>query len=305
MILLGQLAALGAAMAWTITSLFDEHFTKGVWAPSVNFLRLNLGLVFVSLLSLMVSGEVLVVPAETEGAIWLILSGLIAFAVGDNFLILAFQTIGARITMLIFSISPIMTAVAGYLIFGETLSPLNFLGMFLTLSGLVLVITAKSDTGQKQYSPIGVQAALLAEFADRAGVSKQAVYSRLNKGLNPYLKMLNGVKHVDSTALEFFVQEVVQPIQPQVEHVEQGMIDLLREELHQKNRQLEKKDEQIATLQKLLDQEQQLHATASKRILLLEGGKEESNSKERGITENEKEEKQVSSSAKKWFEFWK
>lgn len=117
--------------------------------------------------------------------------------------------------------------------------------------------------------------------------------------------MLNGVKHVDSTALEFFIQEVVQPIQPQVEHVEQGMIDLLREELHQKNRQLEKKDEQIATLQKLLDQEQQLHASASKRILLLEGGKEEPNSKERGITENEKEEKQVSSSAKKWFEFWK
>lgn len=175
MILLGQLAALGAAMAWTITSLFDEHFTKGVWAPSVNFLRLSLGLVFVSLLSLMVSGQVLVVPAETEGAIWLILSGLIAFAVGDNFLILAFQMIGARITMLIFSISPIMTAVAGYLIFGETLSPFNFLGMILTLSGLVLVITAKSDTGQKQYSPIGVQAALLASVGQSAGV----IFSKL------------------------------------------------------------------------------------------------------------------------------
>ena len=115
---LGQLAALGAAMAWTVSGLFDEHFTKGIWGLSVNFLRLCLGLVLVTLLSVLTTGQVLEIPAAGSGAIWFVLSGLIAFAIGDNFLITAFQTIGARITLLIFSISPILTAVGGYLIFG-------------------------------------------------------------------------------------------------------------------------------------------------------------------------------------------
>lgn len=167
---LGQLAALAAAMAWTISGLFDEHFTKGAWGSAVNFLRLSLGLIFVSLLSIFTTGQVVEVPAETSGAIWFILSGLIAFAVGDNFLIIAFQTIGARITLLIFSISPVLTAIAGYVIFGETLSVLNVLGMALTLSGLVIVITSKDDAGQKNYSPIGVQAALLASLGQASGV---------------------------------------------------------------------------------------------------------------------------------------
>ena len=167
---LGQLAALGAAMAWTVSGLFDEHFTKGIWGPSVNFLRLCLGLVLVTLLSVLTTGQVLEIPAAGSGAIWFVLSGLIAFAIGDNFLITAFQTIGARITLLIFSISPILTAVGGYLIFGETLTPRNTLGMVLTLSGLMIVITSKDDHGQKNYSPIGVRAALLASIGQASGV---------------------------------------------------------------------------------------------------------------------------------------
>ena len=167
---LGQLAALGAALAWTVSGLFDEHFTRGVWGTSVNFLRLCLGLVFVSLLSIITAGNLIVWPEDSGGAIWFILSGLIAFAVGDTFLLQAFQTIGARITLLIFSISPILTATAGYVIFGERLSRLNLLGLSLTLSGLVIVITAKDESGRTHYAAPGIRAAFLASLGQAAGV---------------------------------------------------------------------------------------------------------------------------------------
>lgn len=48
------------------------------------------------------------------------------------------------------------------------------------------------------------------------------------------------------------------------------LIDMLRDELNARNRQLEEKDKQIAALSKALDQQQQLSAMQEKRILFLE-----------------------------------
>lgn len=53
----------------------------------------------------------------------------------------------------------------------------------------------------------------VAEFAEKAGVSKQAIYKRLNsKNLKPYVKEINGVKRINSSAIGVF-----QPIQPDIQ----------------------------------------------------------------------------------------
>ena len=124
------------------------------------------------------------------------------------------------------------------------------------------------------------------DFAKRAGVSQQSLYKRLNKlnnQLNNYVKMVENQKMIDIRALqEVYGVEVEQPIQPKIEPVEQPiqpnfdsilsqnqqMIDMLKE-------QLEAKDKQIENLQKLLDQEQQLNAMNHEKILLLESKLEE------------------------------
>ena len=124
------------------------------------------------------------------------------------------------------------------------------------------------------------------DFAERAGVSQQSLYKRLNKlnnQLNNYIKLVDNQKMIDIRALqEVYGVEVEQPIQPKVEQVEQPiqpnfdsilsqnqqMIDMLKE-------QLEAKDKQIENLQKLLDQEQQLNAMNHEKILLLESKLEE------------------------------
>ena len=53
------------------------------------------------------------------------------------------------------------------------------------------------------------------EFAEKAGVSVQAVYKRLNNSLNPYIQLIEGRKMLKSSALsEIYGVEVEQPIQP-------------------------------------------------------------------------------------------
>ena len=42
----------------------------------------------------------------------------------------------------------------------------------------------------------------IAEFATRAGISKQRVYQLLNKTLKDYLVIENGRKYIDSTGIE-------------------------------------------------------------------------------------------------------
>ena len=124
------------------------------------------------------------------------------------------------------------------------------------------------------------------DFAKRAGVSQQSLYKRLNKlnnQLNNYIKLVDNQKMIDIRALqEVYGVEVEQPIQPKIEPVEQPiqpnfdsilsqnqqMIDMLKE-------QLEAKDKQIENLTKLLDQEQQLNAMNQQKILALETKLEE------------------------------
>jgi drug/metabolite transporter (DMT)-like permease len=64
---------------------------------------------------------------------------------GDLFLFRAFILIGARISMLIMSLVPPLTALIGWITLGEVLSGMEFLGMGITLSGIILVMSGKIE----------------------------------------------------------------------------------------------------------------------------------------------------------------
>lgn len=110
----------------------------------------------------------------------------------------------------------------------------------------------------------------IAEFAKRAGVSKQAIYKRLSTDLSTELKEVENQKMLKVSALSRFgVNQVEQPfnqVDQPVDSLSKGIIDLLREELEAKNKQLEAKDKQIEQMQRLIDQQQQLHAASLKAL---------------------------------------
>jgi len=68
---------------------------------------------------------------------------------GDLFLFRAFIMIGARISMLIMALVPPIAALIGWITLGEVLSGIEFLGMGVTMSGILLVMLSRRKSGNE------------------------------------------------------------------------------------------------------------------------------------------------------------
>ena len=141
---LGEIAALLTAACWTVTAMAFESAGKRVGALSLALIRLVIGLIFLASFNALFNDGFL--PSATRYQwFWLILSGVVGFVLGDFFLFRAFILIGARISMLIMALVPPLTALIGWMTLGEKLSGMEFLGMGITLLGIVMVIGPKVD----------------------------------------------------------------------------------------------------------------------------------------------------------------
>ncbi|HAF27582.1 MAG TPA: EamA family transporter [Bacteroidales bacterium] len=137
---LGEYAALLTAVFWTITAIAFESAGKKVGSLSTNLIRLFLAFIFIGIYSQITRGSFIPLDASLHNWMWLSLSGLVGFVIGDLLLFEAYVVIGSRISMLIMSLTPPITAFFGWIILGEVLSPQNMLGMILTLFGIMLVV---------------------------------------------------------------------------------------------------------------------------------------------------------------------
>ena len=141
---LGEIAALLTAVCWTVTAMAFESAGKRGGALSLNLIRLVIGLIFLSIYNAIFNDGFF--PTATGYQwFWLALSGLIGFVLGDLFLFRAFIMIGARISMLMMALVPPIAALIGWITLGENLTGIEFLGMGITLSGIVLVMSSKLE----------------------------------------------------------------------------------------------------------------------------------------------------------------
>lgn len=112
------------------------------------------------------------------------------------------------------------------------------------------------------------------EFADAAGVSKQAVYQRLTGTLKPYVSIKDGVKYLNIRALELYkgddaVKKLKKNNQEESNSVQvDSMVELLKKELDQKNKQIDE-------LHKLLEQSQVNLSQMQYRLQLIEDQRNE------------------------------
>ena len=140
---LGELAALGTAFCWTITALSFESAGRRVGSLSVNLIRLLIASVWLALLGGIKRGQLWPTDATPEAWAWLALSGVIGFCIGDLCLFRAFLLIGSRLAMLLMALVPPIAAVTGWLFLGERLSPMDILGITLTVAGVGWVVLEK------------------------------------------------------------------------------------------------------------------------------------------------------------------
>jgi drug/metabolite transporter (DMT)-like permease len=183
---IGEFAALMTALFWTITSLSFESASHKIGSVAVNILRLIIGLVFLSVFTLIRRGLVLPVDASTENWIWLALSGLIGFVFGDLFLFKSYTLIGSRFSMLIMTLVPPITAFFSFIILRERLTLFHYLGMTLTFSGIAMAIFSRPAKGEKlslKLSPKGI----LYAFGGAVGQALGLVLSKFGmKNYDPF-----------------------------------------------------------------------------------------------------------------------
>jgi uncharacterized membrane protein len=159
----GEFAALLVAFFWTVSALAFESASRKVGSLAVNILRLVAGFIFLSIFTFIRRRLILPIDASAENWLWLALSGLVGFVFGDLFLFKAFTVIGSRFSMLLMTLVPPITAFFGWIILGEHLTLIHFLGMALTFTGIALAIFNRKSEGEKltlKIAPSGILYAL-------------------------------------------------------------------------------------------------------------------------------------------------
>lgn len=145
----GEWAALATALFWTATAMFFEVASRRVGSLAVNMIRMCLAIVFLTVFTWVFRGIPLPTDASSHAWIWLSVSGLVGFVFGDYFLFRAFALITSRISMLLMTLVPPITALIGWLLLGEVMTWLHLMGMFLTVAGIGLAIFNKPNQARK------------------------------------------------------------------------------------------------------------------------------------------------------------
>jgi drug/metabolite transporter (DMT)-like permease len=137
---LGEIAAVGTALLWTLSTLAWTSAGRHVGALPVCFLRLIIACVPLALYGHAVYGNWL--PTQAGSHAWLLLSisGLFGFFLADLCLFKAYLLIGPRLALLLQALTPPVTALISWFFLRDQLAWRQWLAMVVTLSGVVWVV---------------------------------------------------------------------------------------------------------------------------------------------------------------------
>jgi len=181
---LGQLAALGTAVCWAFSALAFTAAGRRMGVLPLNLIRLVMAFGFLSLAAWALRGLPLPVDAPPRAWGWLGVSGLVGFVFGDLCLFRAYVLIGPRISSLMMSLAPLLTALIGWLVLGETLTGRDALAMVLIVSGIGWAVLERRPAvpGEAAREPRPSPAGLALGFCGALGQAGGLVLSKLGLG---------------------------------------------------------------------------------------------------------------------------
>jgi drug/metabolite transporter (DMT)-like permease len=103
---------------------------------------------------------------------FLIASGFAGLVFGDSFLFKAFQTIGARLGTLLMALVPAFSTILAFIFLNEDLSLIIFIGMVITISGIVIVILDRGANSKSvfQFSRTGLLYGVFGALGQASGL---------------------------------------------------------------------------------------------------------------------------------------
>lgn len=141
----GEIIAIATVLCWTVSVQFFGAAAKAVGSVPVNIIRLFVALILFSLFLFFRDGVLVPLDFPVRAWVFLSLSGIVGFFIGDIFLFKALVDIGPRVAMLIHSLAAPMSAIIGWLFLSESYMLHQWLGIAVTLSGVALVILERNQ----------------------------------------------------------------------------------------------------------------------------------------------------------------
>jgi drug/metabolite transporter (DMT)-like permease len=177
--ILGELAALSAALIWAIASFVYVMMGKQIPPLVLNLSKCTIAILF-SLLTLLIMGDYSPGFSPENGGMlplgMLLASGALGIGLGDTAFFSSLNCLGARRSLLIEALAPPLAALFAAIFLNETLSYQAWIGIFLTVGGVTWVVLERvPDDFQEKLRPWrGVGFGLFSALAQASG----AVLSR-------------------------------------------------------------------------------------------------------------------------------
>lgn len=143
---LGELAALGTAMAFSVGSTLFTLSGRRIGSPLVTRTRLAISSLAAMLIHWVFMGSLLPLDAGSHPLFWLGVSGLVGLALGDASLFQAFVMIGPRLSMLIMALAPVLSVILAWLFLDEILTMQHLIGIIVTVLGIAWVVSERRRT---------------------------------------------------------------------------------------------------------------------------------------------------------------
>ena len=141
----GELISIGVAFSWTATALLSEYGSKRLGNLTLNLMRMVITLFFSCIMFWLLTGSPLPAHASTEAYLWMMLSGLVGYVIGDFCLFQCYIIIGSKFGQLFMTLAPITAAIMAWFTLGQEIRPTAILAMIVTLAGIAITVLGRGD----------------------------------------------------------------------------------------------------------------------------------------------------------------
>ncbi len=156
-----------SALFWAVAAVLFARLGEYFSARTLN---IGKGIVAsICLAVLVLPGNV--IDLERQAFWYLMLSGLLGITIGDTLYFLTLQRLGAKLTLLVGTLIPVVSAIAAIFLFNEQISVLATLGLFLTIFGVSYVLWQRAEDSQKDKMWLsGLIVAMIYVLAESGGI---------------------------------------------------------------------------------------------------------------------------------------
>ena len=133
------------SLCWSLTPYFFAEAEKKIGVNQLNADRLLFASIILFFVSIALGLDFNVSLLQY---LFLIISGIIGLVCGDYFLFMSFRKIGPRYSSVMMSIAPIFSYIGGVFFFNENIGIIGFIGIIITMFGIIIVVSKVKDTSE-------------------------------------------------------------------------------------------------------------------------------------------------------------